>query len=285
MTVFPVIEGNLPECLNFAERHTRDAMFPLGNLQDYGLSGPENTAPRAMSFHALREDGAIVAALGQSVEGALFPIFGETPPERCTAFLPVIRTPLFGAMGPQNQVRPLLDQQGFDAPRKLDTDEPQLDLDLADVAVSQERAFRLTPITAGLQCVAADWRAQYEIALMNTPPDKAQVTAKQQISRYVARDTHRILLKNGRPVSMTGFNARYNGHVQIGGVFTPPDLRGHGYAGIAISLHLAEARRKGATHATLFAASDSAARVYRRIGFADCGRYSLVLFNSQKAQV
>ncbi len=284
MTVSPVTEGDLPQCLHFMEGHTRDAMFPLGNLQDFGLACPENTAPRAMSFFAFRQGGAIIAVLGQSREGALFPIFGDTPPDLYAAFLPFIGKTVSGVMGPQSQVRPLLDLLGVDKDRKLDTDEPQLDLDLADLSLPQEGEISLTPITPDLFEQALDWRAQYDVTLLNTPPDQARIGARHNIARYIERDSHRMLLRGGTPVAMTGFNARYDGHVQIGGVFTPPALRGHGYAGIAILLHLAEARLEGAAHATLFAASDSAARVYRRIGFADCGRYSLVLFSPQEGR-
>jgi predicted GNAT family acetyltransferase len=55
--------------------------------------------------------------------------------------------------------------------------------------------------------------------------------------------------------------------VQVGGVYTPPALRGKGHARLALALHLAEARGKGVGRAILYAFSEPAARAYRAIGF------------------
>ena len=87
---------------------------------------------------------------------------------------------------------------------------------------------------------------------------------------------------DGKPVAMTGFNARLPEVVQIGGVYTPPELRGNGYAKLAVALHLIEARTAGATRAVLFAASESAARAYIAIGFQPAGQFSLLLFTNPK---
>ena len=78
---------------------------------------------------------------------------------------------------------------------------------------------------------------------------------------------------------MTGFNAELPTIVQIGGVYTPPPLRGQGFARHAVALHLDEARRRGVGRATLFSASESAARAYSAIGFEPIGHYTLCHFD------
>ena len=77
---------------------------------------------------------------------------------------------------------------------------------------------------------------------------------------------------------MTGLNAELPEAVQVGGVYTPPGMRGRGYARAAVALHLDQARRTGIPRAVLFAASDAAARAYTAIGFRPAGRMAMILF-------
>ncbi|MEM9583266.1 MAG: GNAT family N-acetyltransferase [Pseudomonadota bacterium] len=284
MTVARVTDSDLAECLAFIERYAPVAMFPLTNFKDHGLASAENTAPRAMQFYALKEQGKILAVLAQSNEGGLFPVFATVPPERYIAFLPAIQRPVIGMLGSQEQVRAFLDVLDIKAPRKLDVDEPQLKLELDQLSPPKDPSLCLSPITQELTDIATEWRAEFNITLLNEPPEQARSTSKREIETYIARDSHRVLLSDGQPVAMTGFNARYEDHVQIGAVFTPPKLRGRGYAGAAVALHLTEARAQGVTTAVLSAASSAAASVYRRIGFKDCGRYAIVLFDREEAQ-
>ncbi|MGL4279266.1 MAG: GNAT family N-acetyltransferase, partial [Albidovulum sp.] len=95
---------------------------------------------------------------------------------------------------------------------------------------------------------------------------------------YLARDSHRILERNGIPVATTGFTAELSGVVQIGGVYTLPDLRGRGYARAAVALHLAEGRQKGIRRALLFAANAAAARAYQAIGFRPNVWMAMILY-------
>lgn len=84
-------------------------------------------------------------------------------------------------------------------------------------------------------------------------------------------DSHRVLLRGDVPVCMTGFNAVLPEIVQVGGVYTPPDLRGQGFAKVAVAQHLMEVAVDGVTEAVLSAANDSAARVYTALGFQRTG--------------
>ncbi len=67
--------------------------------------------------------------------------------------------------------------------------------------------------------------------------------------------------------------------VQIGGVWTPPPLRGLGYGRCVVAGALLAARRAGVTRAVLFTDDDNhgARRAYAAIGFDLVGDYGLVL--------
>jgi predicted GNAT family acetyltransferase len=65
--------------------------------------------------------------------------------------------------------------------------------------------------------------------------------------------------------------------VQLGGIYTPPELRGRGYAKAAVDASLLAAIERGATRAVLFTNNPSAARSYEAVGFRRLGDYGLVL--------
>ena len=73
----------------------------------------------------------------------------------------------------------------------------------------------------------------------------------------------------GRPVSMGGVSRQVAGMVRIGPVYTPPDLRGHGYAS-AITADLSRrAREAGAAEVLLYTDLDNPVSnsIYQRIGY------------------
>ena len=77
--------------------------------------------------------------------------------------------------------------------------------------------------------------------------------------------------------SLAAFNAALPDIVQLGGIYTPPALRGRGYAKAAVAHSLLVARERGASRAVLFTENPSAARSYEAVGFRRTGDYSLVL--------
>ena len=65
--------------------------------------------------------------------------------------------------------------------------------------------------------------------------------------------------------------------MQVGGVYTPPGLRGRGQARRAVALHMQELRGEGVQTAILFASGAAACRAYEAIGFRRIGTYSLAI--------
>ena len=60
-------------------------------------------------------------------------------------------------------------------------------------------------------------------------------------------------------------------------IYTPPKLRGRGYAKLAVAASLVVARERGASRAVLFTGNPSAVRTYEALGFRRVGDYALVL--------
>ena len=261
----------------FLRLYLDQAMFPLSNLTHHGM-GREG---RYQMRFWLREDGGrIVAALGLSAMGMVLPVLpgqgeGDLRPLRGLLAGEAVE----GIIGPPDWAAPLQSALGLTcAPVDHRADEPGFALDLASLILPADPSLTLAPLTAAHRPLALDWRARYREEVMGTPPARSRTIAAQDIDTYMARDSHRLLISDGQPVAMTGFNAELPEAVQVGGVYTPPEVRGRGYARAAVALHLDQARRTGTTRAVLFAASDAAARAYTAIGFRPAGRMAMILF-------
>jgi RimJ/RimL family protein N-acetyltransferase len=257
----------------FLRHHLETSLFPLTNLITHGMAGGH---ARAMRFWL---DGRPIRGLiGMTKAGMIMP---QWPAPTLPDLAPLTGLSAIGLIGAADQVRRLCSALGLDrAPIQLAADEPLFALTLSDLILPRlDPALTLHPLTAAPLSLLRDWRSAYVQEASGTPAAKAPAIAAADIDSYIANDSHRVLFRNGTPVAMTGFNARLPDTVQIGGVWTPPALRGQHLARAALALHLTEARAAGVTRAILFAASDSAARAYAALGFRRIGTFNTTLFD------
>jgi len=142
---------------------------------------------------------------------------------------------------------------------------------------------------AGIECRAPRpeergalhaWGFAYDQETLGAPDtDEAQRRAADFMdARIDAGNAWVAVERDGRLVSFSSFNAALPDIVQLGGIYTPPELRGHGYAKAAVAHSLLVARERGVTRAILFTSNPSAARTYEAVGFERIGSYALVLF-------
>ena len=186
-----------------------------------------------------------------------------------------------GIVGRRDWVRGLEAALGLAGPRSLDHDEPQFSLDL-DAMTVPDGPGRIVPMAEAPVAVIKAWMLDYQLATLHTPADRAGQLVKDSYDVYCEQRSHVVLMAGDRPLAMTGFNAQLPHIVQVGGVYTPPDLRGRGHARRALALHLREARAAGVSRATLFSASDMAARAYQAIGFRQVGAWTLLLLQDKE---
>jgi GNAT superfamily N-acetyltransferase len=127
--------------------------------------------------------------------------------------------------------------------------------------------------------LVTDWRvAFYEEALHRPDAPGLRDEAAEDVRSIHERRMDWLLTDGDRPVSYSAFNAHLPDIVQIGGVWTPPALRGKGYGRAVVAGSLLDARREGVTRAVLFAEREDAKRAYLGIGFRAVGEFGLVLF-------
>ncbi len=113
-------------------------------------------------------------------------------------------------------------------------------------------------------------------------PDTPERDAKLRdgLERDMAEGMLFVLEADGSVAAKSSFHGIANSAVQIGGVYTPPELRGRGYARSVVAGSLMMARDAGETKAFLFTGETNAAaqRAYEALGFRPIGDYGIILF-------
>ncbi len=194
-----------------------------------------------------------------------------------------------GLLGPRQQVVAAREALG------LAGTAPSLDSDEVLFGLSLDR-LRL-PAILGPEVVCrkarvddvdelARWRAAYsDETLGGVSPEKSFEEIRQRVLRDVGTPRQWVLEKDGARVSMSGFNATTPDCVQVGGVYTPPALRGRGYGRAVVAGSLVEARKTGVQRSILFTDKGNlAARAaYVALGYQVIGDYGIILFPSSKA--
>jgi uncharacterized protein len=128
-----------------------------------------------------------------------------------------------------------------------------------------------------------EWRMLYAAETSDLPDTPEERRRQRDLLYAFHADGYDILLfGGGTPVAYAGFNATLPDMVQVGGVFTPPLLRGRGHARCAVAASLASARSRGVARAILFTDHDhdhvAAERAYAALGFRPIGDYAMVVF-------
>ncbi|MDP3195494.1 GNAT family N-acetyltransferase [Tabrizicola sp.] len=257
--------------------HLDQTMFPLTSLRTHGLVRGRFASPHDHAIRLWRIGDSLIAV---TRAGMILPLLVGAPD---LAGLPaaLMGLKVTGAVGPAASARPVIAALGLTRlATATDRDEPGFALDLARLAQPDLPGTILRPIVPGDLPLVTGWRETYIGEVLGSTGPDARAKAEADIADYLTRDSHRLLLHNGKPVAMTGFNASQPEIVQIGGVYTPAHLRGRGYARRAVALHLSEARAKGVSRAVLFAASDAAAQAYRALGFQPTAPFTLFLLSS-----
>ena len=275
--------GDEPALERFLATHPDTTMFLRGNLQ---LAGIVHTGePYSATYVAAFEGPEVVATAAHSWGGNLLV---EAP----TLLEPVARAALessgralAGIVGSGAQVQGTRVALGLqDAPIALDSCEDLFALDLAKLVVPE--ALR----SGDARCRAphpeeleklAQWRVAYSIEILGDKDSpKLQANSREAMQLAQAGDRHWVLDEGTGPVSYSAFNATLPDCVQIGGVYTPPELRSVGRARAVVAGSLLLARERGVLRSLLFTGTDNQAaqRAYRALGYQRVGDYAILLF-------
>jgi RimJ/RimL family protein N-acetyltransferase len=116
----------------------------------------------------------------------------------------------------------------------------------------------------------ADWL----VAFYREAVPQDRLPPRKELERSASEDRFLFWIANGQPVSMAGIVRRLKQSAAITGVYTPPELRGHGYAGSVTAATVERIYAEGRKIACLYAdlRNPASNRCYTKIGFTPvCG--------------
>ncbi len=278
-----------PALRRFLRPRTETSMILLNNLAEKGVV--DDGQPFSGAYAAAFEHGEVIAVAAHYWNGKLVLQAPQALADVCAAALASSGRPLTGALGPEPQV--------LEALRALDIDDADLlildreilfTLDLRDLVppkplvVGALRGRRIRPRDMDL---AIDWLAAYYVELAREADGpELRARCRELIDASLRQGRSWLLEADGATVSISSFNAVSEDTVQIGGVWTPPELRGRGYARAAVAASLLDVRAEFARRAILFTGDDNrpAQRAYAALGFRPIGRYCIALLQPPRAQ-
>ncbi len=277
--------GDEPELFAFLVPYIDSSLFFFSNVEKAGL---EYRGEPLQGTYVARCNpaGAITAVASHSWNGNVM-VQGDDGLEQAARHaVAVSGRAVRGIIGPWSLACRVRTALGLDETRAAhdgrellfalgldDLKLPEL-LSRADVALRPPTATEATELLGG-------WRADYHIESLGaarTP--ELEKAAREQVVDWRSAGTLWVLTVNQEVVAMTGFNAETRGIVQIGGVFTPPALRGRGYARSAVAATLQLAQAGGATRSILFTAEVNlaACHAYAALGYRVVSDFGLLLF-------
>jgi|WetSurMetagenome_2_1015567.scaffolds.fasta_scaffold45474_1 uncharacterized protein len=284
MTLRRLTQADYPAFERFLSGRAATSMFLRSNARRAGLDF-KGQALQARYFGASGADGLegvmalcwngnlMVEAPDPVVLEALRAFAAEAEPDFIAQ----------GVLGAGDQAERMLDWlQPAPESLRLCEREPLLCLELAGLrtpAPLQEGV--LASRRAGLEDleVLIAWGTAYNVETLGGAWAEMNADPEGAVRHWIERDAPFLLMAEGTAVAMAAFNAVLPDIVQIGGVYTPPELRDRGYARAVVAAALIEARDKGVVSANLFTHSPAAERAYRALGFERVGDYHIALFD------
>lgn len=264
--------GSEAELDAFLAEHAYSSMYLRSELRRSG-NRPD--------FAVARRDGRIIAAAAQAATGMILLQAPVAAGKVARAVLKTSGRRLAGFFGPLAQVQAARHEVGLDAvPLLKDGREDLFALKLADMvmpaALAEKTITCRVAVDADFEQLVA-WRAAFRQAVLgDLPGEHLLKTSRAEIAALLPAGSL-FMLESQEPVSCCSFNARLPNMVQIGNVWTPPELRGLGYSRAIVAGALAIASDSGVVAATLSTDRGNAAAQasYRGLGFKEVGDYAL----------
>ena len=261
------------------------SMFLLGNMRAAGLvDGGEFLQG---TYVAAFDGGQITGVVAHYWNDNLVvqaPVGVET---LCQAAIEASGRRVGGVLGPAVQVQAAMDALDLEGdPIQLDQTEYLYSLALNDLLLPEGlRAGRLLGrrIQPGDVDQVTQWLVAFALeSLGDEETPGLWERTRAGVERKQVQGLTWILEDRGRPVATSGFNTSTAEAVQIGGVYTPPELRGRGYGRAVVAASLLDARAEGATSSILFTGVDNipAQKCYEALGYRHIGDYRLFLLRA-----
>jgi len=274
----------------FLARHADTSMFLRSNARSAGLT--DRGQAMQATYVAALEGGRIAGVAAHCWNGMVLVQAPEEADAAAAAREAVRRSgrTVTGFSGPWNQVVAARQALGLGAaPTAKDSRDELYVLDLARLIVPPplaSGALRCRHPAEGELELLVGWRVRFAVEALGAADSlELRQASADDVRLQHQQGTDWLLLAGAAPVSYSVFNAMLPDIVQIGGVWTPREFRGRGYARAVVAGSLLAARKQGVARAVLFAdpANQAARRAYLFLGFRIVGDYGLVLLALDRA--
>jgi predicted GNAT family acetyltransferase len=280
-----LVGGDEAELFRFLERYLDTSLFFFSNIELAGLEyrGENFQATYVASFDSA---GRMTAVAGHAWNGNVM-LQGDAGLEAAAlTAVEIAGRDVKGLVGPWSLACRARRALGLDG-RKAAHEVPEVlytlsldELRVPALLAQPDIALR-APSEAEAGGMLAAWRSAYMVeSLGSEPGPELDRATREQMLGWRESGRCYVLTQAERIVAMTGFNAIARGAAQVGGVYTPPELRSRGYARAAVAGSLQLARQAGATRSVLFTAQDhvAARKAYAALGYREAGDFGLILF-------
>jgi GNAT superfamily N-acetyltransferase len=266
----------------FLENHRDTSMFLRSNIRRAGLDF------RPAPFHGVYvgaiRDGHVSGIVAHTWSGMVLVQAPEQADDLARECIKLSARPVTGLTGPLEQVNRVRAALGpMSAAASLESSEWLYGLNLCDLIIPDDLLQGMMvcrPPRNEETATLHEWRFNYYIETLGaSSSDQTRRRAAHSLDVQISDGNAWVAAENDHPVSLSSFNASLPDIVQLGGIYTPPQLRGRGYAKVAVAGSLIAARERGVTRAVLFTDNPSAARSYEGVGFKREGDYGLILFH------
>ncbi len=258
------------------------SMFVIGNMRTSGLI--DDGHPYSGTYAAALEEESITAVVAHYWNHNLVfqaPVHLDS---LCRAVVEASQRPVSGLIGPNDQVTL--------AKEALQIDESTMQMDESENLYSLRLDDLIVPGILGSGAVSGRriqprdlelitrWTAAYSVEALGEKDGPQLVqSCRASVERSLAEGRTWVLEDHGQPVACSSFNTAIEEAVQVGGVWTPPELRGRGYGRSVVAVSLLDAHREGVHQAILFTGESNipAQRAYAALGFRHIGDYRITL--------
>lgn len=272
-----------PRLEDYLRPRLDSSLFLVGNSRRAGLVDRGRTFEG--TYFAAFDGGRITGVVAHYwLKNLIF----QSPPELVEPMLEAVTAaavrPVEGLLGPAAQVAKASEALRLSAERiQFDEQEGLYSLKLEGMAVPEAVAsgrFRGRRIERRDLDLVSAWRRAYSLEALNADdtPELAE-KCRADMEAALERGDSWVLEDGGAVVASTSFGAVIDEAVQVGGVWTPPELRGRGYGRAVVAVSLLDARAESVERSILFTGDGNVAAIkaYRALGYRRIGDYRVVL--------
>jgi RimJ/RimL family protein N-acetyltransferase len=224
------------------------------------LAGIGEKSPEDLHLWTLGSSGqCAVQTRGRAI------VLGELEEAQCHGLVEEVKQLAFpGVVGPDQTAKWFADR-AIEVGLEFHDAIPQQILALTEKPNHPAVPGHARPVGTEDAALLADWL----LAFMAEATPHDPLPARERLERLAGEGRHHFWVIGGRPVSMAGIVRRTRNAAAIAAVYTPPSLRGRGYAGSVTAAVVERVFAEGKSTACLYVdlRNPFSRRWYAKIGF------------------